>query len=59
METRMGRPKQDVVKDHIVSVRMSLEEHNRLKAYSAKHQKTITEVITEGINILYDVQDKA
>ena len=30
------------------------EEHSRLKEYSEKHQKTITETIKEGIGLMYD-----
>ena len=50
---KMGRPKSDVIKDRIVTVRMSDEEHNKLKEYSQKHQQTITETIKEGVNLLY------
>lgn len=50
---KMGRPKSDIIKDRIVTVRMSDEEHSRLKEYSRKHQQTITETIKEGVNLLY------
>lgn len=56
MATKMGRPKLDVVRDHTVTVRLSAEEHGRIKAYSEKHQKTITEIIKEGIKIMYDAE---
>lgn len=42
MEKR-GRPKSDVVKERIVTLRMSDEEYHTLKEYSKKHQQTITE----------------
>lgn len=54
---KMGRPKSDVIKDRIVSVRMSDEEHNKLKEYSEKHQQTITETIKEGVNLLYKTRN--
>ena len=54
---KMGRPRQDIIKDHIVTVRMSEEEHNRLKEYSEKHQKTITETIKEGVRLIYSTQN--
>ena len=50
---KMGRPKLDIIKDRIVTVRMSDEEHSRLKEYTRKHQQTITETIKEGVNLLY------
>ena len=56
MATKMGRPKLDVVRNHTVTVRLSAEEHGRIKAYSEKHQKTITEIIKEGIKIMYDAE---
>ncbi len=39
MEKR-GRPKADVIKERIVTIRMSEEEYHALKEYSAKHQQT-------------------
>lgn len=53
---KMGRPKQDVVKERGVTVRMSNEEHQKLKAYSERHQQTISETIKEGINLLYQAE---
>jgi len=40
-----------MIKDRIVTIRMSDEEHSRLKEYSRKHQQTITETIKEGVNL--------
>ena len=51
--SKMGRPKSDVTKDKIVTIRMSEEEHNRLKEYSEKHHQTITESINKGMELLY------
>ena len=47
---KMGRPKSDVIKDKIVTIRMSAEEH---QDYSEKHQQTITETLKEGVDLLY------
>ena len=38
---KMGRPKSDVIKDKIVTIRMSAEEHQKLRDYSEKHQEII------------------
>ena len=51
--SKMGRPKSEITKDKIVTIRMSDEEHNRLKEYSEKHQQTITKSIKEGMELLY------
>ena len=52
MEKR-GRPKSDVVKERIVTIRMSNEEYHMLKEYSDKHQQTITKTIKTGVDLLY------
>lgn len=54
---KMGRPKLDIIKDRIVTIRMSDEEHNKLKEYSQKNQQTITETIKEGVNLLYKTRN--
>ena len=54
---KMGRPKSDVIKDKIVTIRMSAEEHQKLRDYSEKHQQTITETLKEGVDFLYKTRD--
>ena len=54
---KMGRPKSDVIKDKIVTIRMSAEEHQKLRDYSEKHQQTITETLKEGVDLLYKTRD--
>lgn len=54
--SKMGRPKSEVVKGNIVTVRMSDEEYLKLKEYSKKHQQTMTETIKAGVNLLYEGQ---
>ena len=51
--SKMGRPKSDIIKDKIVTLRMSDEEYHKLRDYSEKHQQTITETIKKGVEILY------
>ena len=55
---KMGRPKSDVIKDKIVTIRMSAEEHQKLRDYSEKHQQTITETLKEGVDLLYKTRDE-
>ncbi len=50
---KMGRPKSDAVKDHIVTVRMSDEEYRKLKEYSQRHRQTITKTMKTGVSLLY------
>ena len=51
---KMGRPVKDVIKDKVVSVRMMPEEYSVVKAYADKANKTVSEVMMEGVKILID-----
>ena len=50
---KRGRPKGDVTKERIVTIRMSDAEYHTLKEYSDTHQQTITETIKSGVDLLY------
>lgn len=50
---KRGRPKMDVIKERMVTMRMSDMEYRALKEYSDKHQQTITETIKTGVDLLY------
>lgn len=50
---KRGRPKLDVTKERIVTIRMSNEDYRILKEYSEKHQQTITETIKTGVDLLF------
>ncbi len=51
--TKMGRPKSNVTKNKIVTIRMSDEEYEKLKAYAKLHQMTVTELIKKGVDQVY------
>lgn len=51
--SKLGRPKSDITKNHIVTIRMTEEEYKRLKEFSQEHQRNITETIKEGVKLLY------
>ena len=50
---KRGRPKLDVTKERMVTIRMSDMEYHTLKEYSERHQQTITETIKTGVGLLY------
>lgn len=54
---KIGRPKLDVTKNKVVTLRMSGEEYKRLRDYSEDHQQTITDIIKEGVFLLYMTYD--
>lgn len=45
----VGRPKADIKKDKVVSIRMKPEEYSRLKEYADASQKTVSEVVLLGV----------
>lgn len=51
--SKMGRPKLEKIKDRIVTVRMSDEEYEKLKAYAESHKMTVTELIKKGVELVY------
>ena len=54
---KIGRPKLDVTKNKVVTLRMSGEEYKRLRDYSEDHQQTITDTIKDGVFLLYMTYD--
>lgn len=51
---RMGRPKLEEPMLHKVSVRFTEREYQKLKAYAESINKTMTEAMKEGIELLYE-----
>ena len=54
---KMGRPKIDKPKQKSIGIRMSEEEREKLLKYASEHDKTITEVVQEAVNKLYDADE--
>ncbi|MGN0366864.1 MAG: CopG family transcriptional regulator [Suilimivivens sp.] len=51
--SNMGRPKLDEPMVHKVSVRFNEREYQRLKVYAESINKTMTEALKDGIELLY------
>lgn len=47
--SKIGRPKAEIKKEKVVSIRMKLEDYVRIKRYAESSNKTITQVIQEGV----------
>lgn len=41
----MGRPKSEVVKDKRIALRVTQEEHDKLKEYASKNKVSVSEAI--------------
>ena len=55
---QMGRPKSDDPMIHKVSVRFTESEYQWLKAYAEKINKSMTEALKDGIELLYKDSQK-
>ncbi len=50
---KVGRPAEDNPKRSPVTIRLTSNDYSRLKEYSEQHSKTMTQVIMEGIEMVY------
>ena len=50
---KVGRPAEDNPKRSPVTIRLTSDDYSRLKEYSEQHSKTMTQVIMEGIELVY------
>lgn len=55
---KMGRPPLEEPMIHKVSVRFNEREYQRLKAYAESINKTMTEALKDGIELLYKDSQK-
>lgn len=51
--SQMGRPRKDDPMIHKVSVRFTESEYQQLKEYAERVNKTMTEALKDGIELLY------
>jgi hypothetical protein len=50
---KIGRPFEENPKDHPVTIRLTADEYSRLREYAEMHSMTLTQVMMEGINLVY------
>lgn len=55
---KMGRPPLEEPMIHKVSVRFTEKEYQRLKAYAEAINKTMTEALKDGIELLYEKEPR-
>ncbi len=56
---KMGRPlKGESAAGHILSFRLTEAEFRRLKAYTSANSITMTEVLQEGLELVYKKKEK-
>lgn len=52
--SKAGRPRAEIKKEKIVSVRMKPEDYAKVKRYAESQDKTVTQVMQEGVLKLID-----
>lgn len=55
--SKAGRPKAEIRREKVVSVRMKPEDYAKVKRYAESSNKTVTQVVQEGVTKLID-EDK-
>ena len=50
---KMGRPKKDATKNNSIGIRLSEEYYSRLLQYASEHELTITQVVQEALEKLF------
>lgn len=54
---KAGRPKAEVTKEKVVSVRMKPEDYDKLKKYADSSDMTITEVMRKGASLILEKKE--
>ena len=55
---KVGRPKAEVTKEKVVSVRMKPEDYDKLKEYADSSKMTVTEVMQKGVSIILEQEKR-
>ena len=59
MVNKGGRPRSENPKQSSMSVRMSSADYDKVKKYAADHHQTISQVVLEALNRLYNKEEAA
>ena len=57
MKNKGGRPHSENPKQCSLGVRMASADYDRVKQYAAEHHQTISQVVLEGLSLLYNRED--
>ena len=53
---KTGRPKLDNPKKHVMGLKLTEKETERLKKYASRHDMTITHVLQRGLDMQYAME---
>lgn len=54
MKNKGGRPLSEDPKKSVLGVRVTPAEHEKIKQYADRHQQTISQVVLDGLELLYN-----
>lgn len=57
MANKDGRPPVENPKQSVLGVRVTLKDHERIKTYAVEHHKTISQVVLDGLDLLYNMEE--
>jgi hypothetical protein len=57
MANKDGRPPVENPKLSVLGVRVTAKDHERIKKYAAEHHKTISQVVMDGLELLYNMEE--
>lgn len=49
-----GRPQVENPKQSVLGVRVTAEDHEKIKKYASDHHQTISQVVLDGLDLLYN-----
>ena len=52
-----GRPQVDNPKQSVLGVRVTAEDHEKIKQYASDHHQTISQVVLDGLDLLYGKEE--
>jgi len=57
MKNKGGRPHSENPKQCSLGVRLSSADYEKVKSYAAEHHQTISQVVLEGLSLLYNKEE--
>ena len=54
---RTGRPKSENPKKNLIGLKLTEDEAAKLREYASKHDMTITQVLQNGIDLQYAIEE--
>lgn len=57
MANKDGRPPVENPKQSVLGVRVTIQDHESIKKYATEHHKTISQVVLDGLELLYNKEE--